>query len=340
MTGDTTPHPSQQRSSCENCRRRKTRCHRQHSNDARCVRCTAARKVCVLGPQKKVGRPTRAAPRPGADIVALQSDGAAATITTRQAAVATTSPPSGSHLEPALLSVPFALPSPSTALITRPSRANAADAFKSIARVREFALGSLVTFYVRDNAFLTAPGSYMAGYPGIGSDEAHSRLFDVRHGLHRRTTMISSSQSDLDLDLLIYRWGPLSLDNMSLGEYLLFALQEHLQVLKGLRNNWHSNNDLCRRLPATLVAQIIGVYVYVLCISEALVEQLIVRVECITTKPVVPVPGMLLDSVPLTNSAAQGVLFCSTIINLLGRAAAHPGSDTTCSKRSAVDGAD
>ncbi|KAF7905129.1 uncharacterized protein EAF01_005650 [Botrytis porri] len=59
--GGAAVHPSQRRFSCEGCRRIKARCQRLYSNDSKCVRCTLLSLDCIVGQQKRVGRPRRAA---------------------------------------------------------------------------------------------------------------------------------------------------------------------------------------------------------------------------------------------------------------------------------------
>ncbi|KAF7946541.1 hypothetical protein EAE96_009538 [Botrytis aclada] len=54
-------HPSQRRFSCEGCRKIKARCQRLYANDSKCTRCTLLDRDCIVGQQKRVGRPRRAA---------------------------------------------------------------------------------------------------------------------------------------------------------------------------------------------------------------------------------------------------------------------------------------
>ncbi|TEY78611.1 hypothetical protein BOTCAL_0047g00360 [Botryotinia calthae] len=58
--GGAAVHPSQRRSSCEGCRKIKARCQRLLANDSKCVRCTLLNLDCIVGQQKRVGRPRRA----------------------------------------------------------------------------------------------------------------------------------------------------------------------------------------------------------------------------------------------------------------------------------------
>ncbi|CCD56576.1 hypothetical protein ACHAPC_010210 [Botrytis cinerea] len=58
--GGAAVHPSQRRSSCEGCRKIKARCQRLYANDSKCVRCTLLDLDCIVGQQKRVGRPRRA----------------------------------------------------------------------------------------------------------------------------------------------------------------------------------------------------------------------------------------------------------------------------------------
>ncbi|TGO33467.1 hypothetical protein BHYA_0244g00040 [Botrytis hyacinthi] len=59
--GGSAVHPSQRRFSCECCRKIKARCQRVYANDSKCVRCTLLDLDCIVGQQKKVGRPRRVA---------------------------------------------------------------------------------------------------------------------------------------------------------------------------------------------------------------------------------------------------------------------------------------
>ncbi|KAF7882736.1 uncharacterized protein EAF02_006099 [Botrytis sinoallii] len=60
--GGTAVHPSQRRFSCECCRKIKARCQRLYAHDSKCSRCTLLDLDCIVGQQKRVGRPRRAAP--------------------------------------------------------------------------------------------------------------------------------------------------------------------------------------------------------------------------------------------------------------------------------------
>ncbi|KAF5869535.1 putative c6 zinc finger domain-containing protein [Botrytis fragariae] len=59
--GGAAVHPSQRRFSCECCRKIKARCQRLYANNSKCVRCTLLDLDCIVGQQKRVGRPRRAA---------------------------------------------------------------------------------------------------------------------------------------------------------------------------------------------------------------------------------------------------------------------------------------
>ena len=52
-------HPSQQRVSCELCRKAKAKCQRLQPDDPKCIRCTLNNACCDVGQQRKVGRPKR-----------------------------------------------------------------------------------------------------------------------------------------------------------------------------------------------------------------------------------------------------------------------------------------
>ncbi|TGO57422.1 hypothetical protein BOTNAR_0201g00080 [Botryotinia narcissicola] len=58
--GGSAVHPSQRRFSCECCRKIKARCQRVYANDSKCARCTLLNLDCIVGQQKRVGRPRRA----------------------------------------------------------------------------------------------------------------------------------------------------------------------------------------------------------------------------------------------------------------------------------------
>ncbi|CAH0055218.1 unnamed protein product [Clonostachys solani] len=53
------PHPTQVRSACERCRKQKLRCTRPAALSAKCTRCQNLGLDCQLGPQRKVGRPSK-----------------------------------------------------------------------------------------------------------------------------------------------------------------------------------------------------------------------------------------------------------------------------------------
>ena len=99
---------------------------------------------------------------------------------------------------------------------------------------RPLDISKQTTYYVHDNKFSSDPGQAAFSDIGINASEAVSRITSITHGLQLRSTIVQRNKSKLDLDLLIYREGPLAIGSHSLAEYLLSTAQELLQIVASL----------------------------------------------------------------------------------------------------------
>lgn len=185
--------------------------------------------------------------------------------------------------------------------------------------LRSFGIGRQSTYYVHENSFSSDPGSLAFSKIAIDITDAMVRLANIDQGLQKRGVLVKNNRSKLDLNMLIYREGPLFIESHSLAEYAMDASQEFLQILTSLRDSRQLHYRRNEESSTSVVKAITGVYCRILSFYELFLEHLTARTERLASEPVIPIPGLMFNGMPLNGPCAQGVLFCSTCLNLLGK---------------------
>jgi hypothetical protein len=167
----------------------------------------------------------------------------------------------------------------------------------------------------------------------VSATTSYSSQPDISHTLSKiglelqlRRAVIEYNRSNLDLDALIYQHGPLFINNYTLGEYLIGATQEFLQVSTRLRESMESEmntsfvpSNAPKHLTHALARDVSSMFVMLLSFYELFLEHLTSRIERISTSPVAPIPGLTFNGKLLARPCDQGVLFCQVALSLLER---------------------
>lgn len=258
-------HPSQKRSSCEACRKHKLRCKREESEVGPCARCARLNLECVLGQQKKVGRPRRSP----ADIA-----NTAQTQTQTQTQTSDAAPFDASSLfgfdqsfgalDSGLATtnlVPFFYQSPQMGL-SQSSSAN-------ISQVVDFSFdgslpwdslglpfqstssGSTPSWPSSDSASTSTPTSTssnddchidLGGHYSTAADkpidplEAMTFLSKMNLDMHARTLAIGRNRESLTFMSIVCSPSPLFIDDKTMVQFMICATQDLVQILSRLRN--------------------------------------------------------------------------------------------------------
>ncbi|KAL7975476.1 hypothetical protein HDV63DRAFT_399510 [Trichoderma sp. SZMC 28014] len=185
---------------------------------------------------------------------------------------------------------------------------------------------------------------------GIDVSDAIRKLSKMNVDLHIRCAATKMNITALDFNSVIYREGPLCIDNLTLAEFMVKTSQDFLLVLtrllrsrpssgmiraskmaetpfpKLLQNN-HLNlsSNSILSLPAAaseplfapLALTITSIFTQMLSIYELILEYITHRVERIAIDPIVPIPGFTFGGAPVEKPCTQGMLFCEVIEYLL-----------------------
>jgi hypothetical protein len=161
----------------------------------------------------------------------------------------------------------------------------------------------------------------------------HSSQPDILYTLSKlsleldlRRVVIEYNRSSLDLDTMIYQHGPLFINNYTLGEFLISATQEFLQVstriqesIKSKANTEFVPASMPEHLSHARACNITSIFTMLLSFYELFLEHLTSRIERISTRPVAPIPGLTFNGQLLARPCDQGVLFSQVALNLLER---------------------
>jgi len=308
-------HPSQRRISCELCRKNKVKCQRMEPTDEKCVRCTLANLRCDSGQQKKVGRPKRGSPA----FAPVVNDAA---VTRRRQKPGVSTINIFKDQNPLCLRKPASFSNICGTSIQKhvdlsrlPQQYFCYGFTEMVKTARPLDISKQTTYYVHDNKFSSDPGQAAFSDIGINASEAVSRITSITHGLQLRSTIVQRNKSKLDLDLLIYREGPLAIGSRSLAEYLLSTAQELLQIVASL-----VNAALDQQHTDALISAVMDVYCRILIFFELFLEYLTGRAERhAVTGPMAPITGITFNGVVITKCHVQGALICTTVFHLLGR---------------------
>jgi hypothetical protein len=172
------------------------------------------------------------------------------------------------------------------------------------------------TFYIDQDNF-----SHNCGRVAFHVDlsEATAQLVNMRHRLQLRWSIVEQNKQDLSLDAMIYRRGPLYLEGNTMAGTLLGISEDLLQIFSSLLHHRHqTSSPYSEQVLTNLIQMAIGVYCQLLAFFELLLELLTARIERIF-EPMIAVPGMTLDGVPVHGLSAQGALCANTCITTLER---------------------
>lgn len=147
---------------------------------------------------------------------------------------------------------------------------------------------------------------------------AAPQLARMIESLQLRRLIINLHRRDLTLDTTIYRRGPLFLDNDTLASMVLETSEDLLQIMSSLLHQQQKDKNVPFNNLGALINTLTEVYRQLLSFYELFVELLIARVERLAD-PMIAIPGMALDDVPVNSLSAQGALFCNTSLHLLRR---------------------
>ncbi|KAI9162748.1 Stemphyloxin II biosynthesis cluster transcription factor sthR [Paramyrothecium foliicola] len=364
-------HRSQRRVSCEACRKTKAKCQRIQPTDSQCARCFLMKIDCVAGEQKKVGRPrgkiSTPATRRNEHSECL--DEGTARVAARDKSDNSTYSPSALTQAHSRSQASFTPPKSSIVdFLDIPSPK--ADSWQQIVADVD-ALPTWDTSWELDMASLAATahtsfygGTYLSPQPTMalssswGSDVSSPRSLDTQHSshldslselqrvnfdLHIRAAAIEHHKKELNLEMMIYREGPLFIDGLTLTDLALKASQAFVETLSRLQGTQaraispptpppaltfgdFSSATLSPRprvanepLSAPVVLAMTSVFTQLVELYELNVRQLSIRVEQIDTLPIAPIPGLAFAGETMLNPCIQGMLFCNMVVHLLER---------------------
>lgn len=186
-------------------------------------------------------------------------------------------------------------------------------------RTLPFGIGKQHAYYAHENMFSSDPRDAAPGIIRVDPSSAMVRLLSIVYGLRLRSTLVQTNNSRMNLSLLIHRRGPLFIGTYSLSEYVMTSAQELEQLAAILLSK---TGTACRpegQFSACLLSTVVDVYCRILSFFELFLEHLTDRAERYASDPVVPIPGLMFNGVVLTGPCMQGVLFSSSIHQILGR---------------------
>ena len=182
-----------------------------------------------------------------------------------------------------------------------------------------FGIGKQHAFYAHENMFSSDPRNAAPGNLSVDGSSAMVRLLSIVYGLRLRSTLVQNNNTRMNLSLLIHREGPLFIGTYSLSEYVMTSAQELEQLIAILLSKMDTACRPDEQLSACLLSTIMDVYCRILSFFQLFLEHLTDRAERYASDPVVPIPGLMFNGVVLTGPCMQGVLFSSSIYQILGR---------------------
>ncbi|KAL5351717.1 hypothetical protein ACLOAV_003577 [Pseudogymnoascus australis] len=184
------------------------------------------------------------------------------------------------------------------------------------------------------------------------ASDALAKLSKLNLDLHKRMAAIEVNKSILDLDNFLYLYGVLHIDDTTLAEFMLKALQEFLQILTQLRAfrttdntfpkllspllpSYHDNHYLSPSpspspssssgssavseppLSAPTALTITSIFIQLISLFELTLKHMSTRIERIAMNPVRPIPRLSSGGLPIATPCVQGMLFCNVVVHLL-----------------------
>ncbi|KAL3477180.1 hypothetical protein BJX99DRAFT_257655 [Aspergillus californicus] len=361
-------HPSQRRFACELCRRHKSKCERTHRDDPKCLRCMIVGATCTAGQQKRVGRPKQASASAQdvskAPAFKSRSTGASRGKALRWQSQESQLPHSLFREGPSVPNSCGQLGSSSAAsLALKPAPAPSVVAQNSFIPTMMSNIGmepvqnsltwdlshdhdhesfsdfdSIINFTPTDDHSPdpTATDIYrQESPPGDNSTDAIVKLSKINLDLHVRLAAAEMNRTMLDLNGIVYREGPLFIQNRTLAEFTLTTSDEFVQILTQLCSSQkpvtqpfqsHQGTSTFSLTPpyaapqpiiAPLALAITSIFTQLISLYEVLLGHLTTRIERLRTEPLLPIPGLRLGGSPLAKPCTQGMLFSDIIVELL-----------------------
>ncbi|KAH8761630.1 C6 zinc finger domain protein [Diaporthe sp. PMI_573] len=176
----------------------------------------------------------------------------------------------------------------------------------------------------------------------IDLSDALSKLSKLNNDLHIRMAAIESHRSVMTLNSILFREGPLFIDNSTLGEFTMRSTQELFQVLSRFLNNRQCHAPLngghnghgqgpspnlaspfpsasLQPLLAPLALTITAVFTQLISLYEVFLKHMILWLENIAAEPLRPIPGLRIGEAWPQDLCAQGIRFSNASLNLLER---------------------
>jgi hypothetical protein len=167
-----------------------------------------------------------------------------------------------------------------------------------------------------------------------------AKLHRISLDLHTRAEAVELHKEIMNLDMMIYRQGPLFMDNLTLLGSMLKASQDFVRVLAQLCTGrlepssavspqaiTHATSDLSNLLPqpciksqpskSPIALAITDVFTQLVDLYELNAEQLSARIERIHFEPVAPIPELTFGGVMMVDPCIQGMMFSDMVIHLI-----------------------
>lgn len=336
-------HPAQQRLSCEGCREHKAKCQRINADDLKCGRCLMHNIDCNVGRQRRIGRPrrravTEASPQSrlrGADNTPrAEQHVSSPTHHASSSLMAPISRSSGTSDAPVLLDIDFSSFIDATVFPESPLKVSVPTPSTLIPHAP---LSRLRIEQPPNPSF--APLATLWRQPSVDPIlDSVASLSLINIDLQKRLYAAETYKHVLDLDLIIYRRGPLFINNLTLTEFTLKVSRDYLSVLENLHSVTshqaalastslrHDGSSLGPRAPAEplttpVTLAITSIFAQLLDLYELNIECLLTRLERLNVEPIAStsLPGLAFEESNLDIRCMQGMLFVEAIHNLLQR---------------------
>lgn len=198
------------------------------------------------------------------------------------------------------------------------------------------------------------PAGLMMPEPGplngsIELPDAMAKLSKLNIDIHARVAAVHSHRASLSLESIIYRTGPLYIDNHPLAEFMLRSTKHLFKTLSRLHNSRQSHAALAtsrkldtvsehsdwdpssgflsplpaasfaQPLPAALTLAITSIFIQLVSLYELYLEHIVAQIQKIANRPISPDPGFDLYEPMSPTSSQLGVLFSNVSVVFLER---------------------
>ncbi|KAM0211972.1 hypothetical protein ACHAQD_007608 [Fusarium lateritium] len=350
-------HHSQRRVSCEACRNAKAKCQRIGPTDSQCARCFLLKIQCIVGAQKKVGRPRRATS--GRPAHRKQHDNSADEVILWTRESVTLTPPYRN--DQTSLTCPESLLTGSLGISgseasswqdTIPD-AVASSTWDTSWELDLTSLPSTTNASSHRSRFPphppSSPWSREVGLPRFsdmqqtGHTDSLSQLQHISLDLHVRTVAVEQHKEALTLDMISYELGPLFKDGFTLAQSVLKFSQDFLVILARLHSTRSGAASLStpptafpfsdidspvlpprpyvtyQPLSAPLGLTIITVFTQLIALYELIIEKLWERINRLDILPIAPIPSSAFEGTMMKHPCKKGLLFTLMAAHLIER---------------------